>query len=67
MRRSGVRISEAAPRFGLALRGCAPRLRTCARGVLCGCGKELERFLLRMEQFVPVQPSNKVWLRLVAP
>jgi len=27
---------------------------------LCGCMKELESFLLIMELFVPVQPSNKV-------
>ena len=60
MRRSGVRISEAAPRFWLVSRGYAYILRTCARGVLCGCGKELESFLLSMELLVPVQPSNKV-------
>ena len=46
MRRSGVRISEAAPRFWLVFRGYAYILRTCARGVLCGCMKELESFFV---------------------
>jgi hypothetical protein len=36
------------------------------RGVLCGCMKELQSFLSRVELFVPVQLSNKLWLPLVA-
>ena len=66
MRRSGVRISEAAPRFWLVFRRCAPRARTFVRGVLCGCMKELQSFLSRVELFAPVQLSNKLWLPLVA-
>ena len=63
MRRSGVQIPEAAPWFLLVFSGCANIVYAHVRAESCvGCMKELESFLLIMEQFVPVQPSNKVWV-----